>query len=116
MRRGFTLLEVMVSLAILAISLVAITGICAGNYVASEYARGMTTATLLARSKMIDIEEEMWEDGSFPDDDKELDGDFSDDGQPEFRWRANVRKHARMYSCTHACMNPHTHTLTPQHT
>lgn len=79
------------SLGILAVSLVAISGITAGSYAASEYARGMTIATLLARSKMIDVEEEMWEDG-FPDDDKELDGEFEDEGRPDFRWKAKVRK------------------------
>jgi len=90
-RRGFTLLEVMVSLGILAVSLAAISGITAGSYAASDYARGMTIATLLARSKMIDVEEEMWKDG-FPDDDKELDGEFDEEGHPEYRWKATVRK------------------------
>jgi general secretion pathway protein I len=90
-RRGFTLLEVMVSLGILAISLASISGITAGSYAASEYGRGVTVATLLARSKMIDVEEEMWKDG-FPDDDKELDGEFDEEGHPEYRWKATVRK------------------------
>ena len=91
-RRGFTLLEVMVSMGILALSLTAIAGISAGSYASSEYARNISIATLLARSKMIDIEEEMWEDGRFPTDDKELNGDFDDENQPNFRWRASVRK------------------------
>ena len=90
-RRGFTLLEVMVSLGILAVSLAAISGITAGSYAASDYARGVTIATLLARSKMIDVEEEMWKDG-FPDDDKELDGEFDKEGHAEYRWKATVRK------------------------
>jgi general secretion pathway protein I len=91
-RRGFTLLEVMVSLGILAIALTAIAGINAANYASSEYARNLTIATLLARSKMIDVEEEMWEDGSFPSDDKTLDGSFEKEGYPKMRWKASVRK------------------------
>ena len=64
----------MVSIGILAVSLTAISelpaeatphGICSRRYV----------AILLARSKMIDLEEELWKDG-FPDDEKEFDGEF----------------------------------------
>jgi len=90
-RRGFTLLEVMVSVGILAVSLTAISGITGGSYAASEYSRGVTIATLLARSKMIDLEEELWKDG-FPDDEKEFDGEFDKEGRPDFRWKAIVRK------------------------
>lgn len=90
-RRGFTLLEVMVSLAILAISLTAIAGISGGGFAASEYSKNVTIATLLARSKMIDIEEEMVSD-EFPEGDKEWDGEFDDEGRPEFRWVATARK------------------------
>lgn len=89
--RGFTLLEVMVALSILAIALVAISGITANAYQSSDYARGITVATLLARSKMIDIELELEKDG-FPSQDKEMDGDFSDEGHPEVRWQASVRE------------------------
>ena len=81
----------MVALGILALALVSIAGVSAGNYAASEYANKLSIATLLARSKMIDVEEEMWKDG-FPDSDKELDGDFEDEEQPDFRWKASVRK------------------------
>lgn len=88
--RGFTLLEVMVALSILALSLVAIAGINANSFQASNYAKHLTVATLLARSKMIDVEEELREDG-FGDDEKTFDGDFSDEGYPGMRWRAVAR-------------------------
>ncbi len=81
----------MVSLAILAVSLTAIAGISGGGFAASEYAKNVTIATLLARSKMIDIEEEMVEE-DFPEDDKEWDGDFEDEGRPGFRWKAIARE------------------------
>jgi general secretion pathway protein I len=88
---GFTLLEVMVSLSILALALTAAAGVNLGSFASSEYARNVTVATLLARSKMIDIEEELRQEG-FSDQDRELDGDFEDEEQPSFRWRALIRR------------------------
>lgn len=90
-RAGFTLLEVMVAMSILALSLVAISGINANSFEASNYARGITVATLLARSKMIDIEMELEKDG-FPTNDLADDGDFSEEGYPAVRWTATIRE------------------------
>lgn len=90
MRRGFTLLEVMVALSILALALVAIAGINANSFESSNYAKHITVATLLARSKMIDIEEELRKDG-FGSDAKTWDGDFSEEGYPGMRWKAVAR-------------------------
>ena len=89
-KRGFTLLEVMVALSILAITLVAIAGINANSFESSNYARSITVATMLARSKMIDIEMEVQKDG-FSDSEKEYDGDFSDEGYESMEWQATVR-------------------------
>ena len=44
---GFTLLEVMVAMAILALSLTAIAGINAAGFANSNYAKYVTVATLL---------------------------------------------------------------------
>ncbi|MCB9652585.1 MAG: prepilin-type N-terminal cleavage/methylation domain-containing protein [Deltaproteobacteria bacterium] len=88
---GFTLLEVMVAMAILALSLTAIAGINAAGFANSNYAKYVTVATLLARSKMIDVEEELRKDG-FPDSDKVFDGDFEKEGYPGFRFVATSRK------------------------
>ena len=90
MRRGFTLLEVMVALAILAVTLVAISGINANSFESSNYARAITVATMLARSKMLDVEMEVQKDG-FSDSDKDYDGDFSEEGYPSMEWNATVR-------------------------
>lgn len=87
---GFTLLEVMVALSILAVTLVAIGGINANSFESSNYARSITVATMLARSKMIDIEMEVQKDG-FTDSDKEYDGDFSEEGYESMKWEATVR-------------------------
>lgn len=60
---GFTLLEVMVAVAILSIALVAIFSSEAGAVRVGARARYMTTGTLLARCKMAEIEEQMSRDG-----------------------------------------------------
>jgi general secretion pathway protein I len=46
-------------------------------------------ATLLARAKMIDIEQTLHDDG-FSNDDDEQSGDFSEEGWPSFKWRARI--------------------------
>ncbi|MEM1026070.1 MAG: prepilin-type N-terminal cleavage/methylation domain-containing protein [Myxococcota bacterium] len=89
-RRGFTLLEVMIALSILALSLTVVAGINANSFQSSNYARGLTVATLLARSKMLDVELKLQEDG-FAQGDSEEDGDFSDEGHPSVDWTVYVR-------------------------
>lgn len=90
MRRGFTFLEVMVSLSILAMTLTVLSGITANSFDSSNYAKFLTITTLLARSKMIDVEEELRKDG-FGDDEKTFDGDFSEEGYPGIKWKAVCR-------------------------
>ncbi len=88
---GFTLLEVMVAMSILALAITAMAGVNVNSFEASNYARNLTVATLLARSKMIDLEMELQKDG-FSEEDKEYDGDFSEEGYTSMRWSATVRK------------------------
>lgn len=88
--RGFTLLEVMVAVSVLALSITAMAAINANSFEASNYARGVTVATLLGRSKMLDIERELQKDG-FGSDEQTFDGDFSDEGFPGVTWRAVAR-------------------------
>jgi general secretion pathway protein J len=90
-RRGFTLLEVMVAMSILALALVAVAGTNANSFEASNYARHITVATMLARSKMLDVELELQKDG-FSENDKEDSGDFSEEGFEELKWTVAVRK------------------------
>lgn len=53
---GFTLLEVMVALAIVSIALVAMLGLTQRNIQANDRLHQMTRATLLAKQKMAEIE------------------------------------------------------------
>lgn len=89
MRRGFSLLEVIVALAIMALSLMAIFDMNAGAVRKHVYTKKLTVATLLARSKMIDLEQELHDKGLSNDDDEES-GDFSEEGWKNFKWRAKI--------------------------
>ncbi|HTO95415.1 MAG TPA: prepilin-type N-terminal cleavage/methylation domain-containing protein [Myxococcales bacterium] len=91
MRRGFTLLEVMISLAILAISLVALSGLNGGAVAMHAYGRKATEATLLLRGKMLDVEEDLQKNG-FSDFDDEKHGDFTDDNAAGYTWSAEILK------------------------
>lgn len=86
---GFTLLEVMVALMIVSVSIVAIAGINSGSMSMHAYSKQLTVATLLARSKMSDIEQKLLSEG-LPADDETEDGDFSDEGFPKIHWKAEI--------------------------
>jgi general secretion pathway protein I len=89
--RGFTLLEVMISLAILAVALVAISGLNGGAVQMHAYSRRATEATLLLRGKMLDVEDDLQKNG-FSDFNDEKHGDFSEDGSPNYAWSAEILK------------------------
>jgi len=88
-RSGFTLLEVVVALAILGLSLMAIYDLNAGAVAMHAYSKKLTVASLLARSKMTDLEQDLYDKG-FNADDEEKSGDFSDEGWSSFKWRAKI--------------------------
>lgn len=90
MKRGFTLLEVMVALAILALGLVAIVNINGNAIRTHGYSKRVTVATLLARSKMADIESHFIQEGFTSDFDQRMQGDFSEEGWGDFRWEAEI--------------------------
>lgn len=83
--RGFTLLEVMVALAILAMSLVAAFDVVGGALRNHERTRHLELATLLARGKLAEVEAKFEEDG-FRDFDQTEDGTFDEEGHPEVAW------------------------------
>jgi prepilin-type N-terminal cleavage/methylation domain len=88
---GFSLLEVLVSLAILAMSLVILSRVVTGNVVAANHARMTTAATFLARTRISMMEQSLLEYG-FTEMDGEDNGDFSQEGFPSFKWYTNVER------------------------
>jgi len=89
MRRGFTLLEVVVALAILGLALMAIFDLNSGAVASHAYAKRITIATMLARSKMTDIEQDLYDKG-FDADDREIQGDFRPEGWEAYTWKAQI--------------------------
>ena len=60
---GFTLLEIMVAVAILSATLVVLLQIVTNNIRATNHAKLTTAATFLARNKMSDIEDQILYEG-----------------------------------------------------
>ncbi|MFH1625329.1 MAG: type II secretion system minor pseudopilin GspI [Pseudomonadota bacterium] len=80
---GFTLLEVMVTLAIVGIALVAILRSLAMSVDVSNESRNLSVATLLAKWKMAEIESQVFPDVG------EGGGEFGDE-YPGFRWETTT--------------------------
>jgi prepilin-type N-terminal cleavage/methylation domain-containing protein len=88
---GFSLLEVMVSLAILSMALVVLSRVVTTNVSAANHARLTTAATFLARTRISMMEQSLLEYG-FAEMDGEDAGDFSQEGFPAFRWTTKVER------------------------
>lgn len=88
-RGGFTLLEVMVALAILAGALLAISDVVSGALRNHVRARDLEVATLLARGKMAELEDH-YEAKGFRATDEAEEGTFEEEGHPEVRWKVEV--------------------------
>lgn len=88
---GFTLLEVMAAVAILSLTLVVLIGVVTNNVRATAHARLLTTATFLARGKIVSLEDTLIEKG-FQDLDETDEGNFADDGFREFSWSTAIEK------------------------
>ncbi len=92
-RDGFTLLEVMLGLALLGIALVVLIRSAAGSIHTSEEAHMMGVATDLARSKMYDIEENLMKDGFSDTDQSQMDlKAFEQEGWPTIFYAYNVEQ------------------------
>jgi prepilin-type N-terminal cleavage/methylation domain-containing protein len=91
-RRGFTLLEVMIGLAILGFSLTVLIQSASGSMNTALKAQMMGVATDLSRSKMYDIEEKLLKDG-FTDTDQSEDGKaFDEEGWPQVKYSYRVEQ------------------------
>jgi general secretion pathway protein I len=93
-RRGFTLLEVMVAVAILGLGLTAIMSAQAGAFAASKHARNVSVATALARCKMNEAEEKIMRLGLPVADEAEAGMCCEGDNNTLFRcaWRVDLPK------------------------
>lgn len=81
--RGFTLVEVLVAMAILSIALVAVFQLQSQSVSMSAEARFATSAALLAQGKMTEIETGNVVSG------RNQEGDFGHD-YPQYSWRVDI--------------------------
>lgn len=91
--RGFTLLEILIALAILAITLVALYVAQGNSLLISAESEFLTTASFLAEQQMTEWKIELEEDMSknqFPDDKQEM-GDF-EEPHAAYHWERTLRK------------------------
>jgi general secretion pathway protein I len=88
---GFSLLEVMISISILAIALVVLTRTVTGDVRSTLHSRMLTAATFLARTKISALEQNILEVG-FSEMEGEDSGDFTEEGFPRVKWYAAVEK------------------------
>jgi general secretion pathway protein I len=90
--RGFTLLEVMVSIAILGLALTVILSAQAGAFANAALARNMSVATGLARCKMTELEEHLLRDGLQELDEADTGPCCEDDETPGMRCSWKIEK------------------------
>jgi prepilin-type N-terminal cleavage/methylation domain-containing protein len=89
---GFTLLEIMVAMAILSISLVALLSFQGNTMITSGRAERITEATMLARMKMGEIELELDKGllkGEFPEE-KTEEGEFEEPFE-NYKWKLSIK-------------------------
>jgi general secretion pathway protein I len=88
--RGFTLLEVLLAMAILASALTILMGTMANSNQQAVYANRTTRVSQLAKSKMIDLQYELMREGATENIETKS-GDFSDEGFSEVEWEAEIQ-------------------------
>lgn len=87
--RGFTLLEVLVAVAILSLSLTSLLGSQMAALRMTDRARQLSAVAFLAEAQLVEIEWELKQDG-WGVDDETFDGDFSDQGWPDVEYACKV--------------------------
>ena len=90
---GFTLVEVMVAISILAISLTVLMSFSGNSMIRSGRAEALTVATMLARQRMAEAEIELEKGalkGEFPEE-KSEEGQFEEPFD-EFKWSMEIKR------------------------
>lgn len=88
---AFSLLEMMVAIALLSLGLVLLLQVQARSIQLAQQAREMTIATQLARAKLLDCQVDLLKKG-FSIGDYDEEGDFSDEQMPGFFWECHAYK------------------------
>jgi hypothetical protein len=81
----------MVAIAILASTLVVLLSIVTNNVRSTNHAKMTTAATFLVRNRMVEIEDEILDNG-FTDNDESAAGSFKEVGYPQFRWESIIER------------------------
>ena len=93
-RAGFTLLELMIAVFILAMAVTILLGTQSTSMRLMGYANNTSVVTMLTRSKMQDLEYEVKrtiaDEGVKEDYAESMYGDFGDEGYPDILWEAKV--------------------------
>ncbi len=90
-RRAFSLLEVMVAVALLSLGLVLLLQVQARSISLAQQSREMTVATQLLRAKLLDCQADLAKKG-FSVGDYNEEGNFSDDDYPNIYWECHAYK------------------------
>jgi prepilin-type N-terminal cleavage/methylation domain-containing protein len=89
---GFTLLEVMIGLALLGLALTVLIKSTAGDIFNAQQAHMMGVATDLARGKMYELEEKLIKDGFSDTEQSEDDRPFEDEGWPQVTYSYKIEE------------------------
>jgi type II secretion system protein I len=87
---GFTLLEVLIAIAILAVSLTSLLTSQMSSMRATRYARGAAAAAFLAEHQLYEIQWQLETREGWGDSDKTFEGDFAEEGWPDIRYECLV--------------------------
>jgi general secretion pathway protein I len=92
-KKGFTLLEVMIAIAILAGALTTLIVAVSRSVQAASHARFMSSATYLCRQQLVELEDKFIVDG-FTDDAGVVEekGEFDEPAFKRFRWTRTIEK------------------------
>lgn len=89
---GFTLVEVMMALAILGFGLTVLIKSAAGNISNAQQAHMMGVVTDLARAKMYDLEDKLQKDGFSDTEQHEEDQAFTEEGWPQVHYSYKIEE------------------------